>query len=181
RATMPARSTAARSTHPTPHSSPPPKRRRTRTPRASPPPATGRSPRRLPARVRSTTPRTTTSNTSARTRAATAASAAPACRARSASPRRRPGSLALECLLQRGEIELLHLEHRLRGALGLLAVLAGDHLVQRARHDLPRHAVLVLHPAALLLAAAVAQERVVVAIDLLLILADHHERDRVIE
>ena len=46
--------------------------------------------------------------------------------------------------------ELFHLHHRLGRAEGLVGLGAGDHFDQLLGNDLPRHAELVLQPAALL-------------------------------
>ena len=68
------------------------------------------------------------------------------CRIALPSPRR----FAFEGPFQRRDVELLHLQHRLHGALRLLPVRIAHHLDQRRRHHLPRQAELVLEPAALL-------------------------------
>src|SRR5437868_2948917 len=57
----------------------------------------------------------------------------------------------------RGDVDLLHLEHRFHHPLALRRVRGFDQLDQAVRHDLPGHAEFVLEPAAGLLRAAVHQ------------------------
>src|SRR6185503_10210791 len=76
----------------------------------------------------------------------------------SAAPRRVDG----------GDVDLLHAHHRLEGALGLGAT-GRKRVDQRARGDLPREAPAVLAPAALAFLAAIADDRVPVAVGLFLI------------
>ena len=85
---------------------------------------------------------------------------------------------ALVRLAQLREVDLGHLEHRLHRALGALGVGAGEHLVELPRDDLPRQAEAVLEPAALAGLAAAEDERRPEAIDLGLVLALDHQRDR---
>src|SRR5436190_12912352 len=80
---------------------------------------------------------------------------------------RRPSSAASR-RLDGGDVDLLHRHHRLEGALGLSA--AGRHRVgQRARGDLPGQAPAVLAPTARALLAAIADNRIPVAVRLRLI------------
>src|SRR5580765_1375149 len=68
----------------------------------------------------------------------------------------------------RGDVDLLHRHHRLEGTLGLTA--AGRKRVgEHARGDLPGEAPAVLAPTARAFLAAVADDRVPVAVGLLLI------------
>ena len=79
--------------------------------------------------------------------------------------------------LDRGDVDLLHRHHRLERALGLSA--AGRHRVgQHARSDLPGEAPAVLAPAARALLAAVADDRVPVAVRLRLIVGGDLEGER---
>ncbi len=69
--------------------------------------------------------------------------------------------------LDGGDVDLLHRHHRLEGTLGLAA--AGRQcLGERARRDLPGEPPAVLAPAALTLLAAIADDRVPVAVRLFL-------------
>src|SRR5262245_39393072 len=52
--------------------------------------------------------------------------------------------------LQLGDVDLLHLQHRLHDPVGLLAVGIARHLGHEGGDDLPGEAILVLEPAALL-------------------------------
>ena len=70
--------------------------------------------------------------------------------------------------LDGGDVDLLHGHHRLEGALGLSAT-GGKRIGQRARGDLPGEAPAVLAPAAGAFLAAVADDRVPVAVRLFLI------------
>ena len=78
--------------------------------------------------------------------------------------------------------QLLHLEHGRHHPLGLLGALVAEQPRQHPGHDLPRHAVPVLEPAALprLLVAALAEPGPVV-VDLVLCLALDLERDGLVE
>src|SRR5678815_2612756 len=70
--------------------------------------------------------------------------------------------------LDGGDVDLLHRHHRLEGALRLIA--AGRKRVgEHARGDLPGEAPAVLAPAALAFLAAIADDRVPVAVRLFLI------------
>src|SRR5690606_36433871 len=78
--------------------------------------------------------------------------------------------------LDRGHVDLLHVHHRVEGALGFSA--AGRHdFGQDARCDLPRDAPFVLAPAARALLAAVADNGVPVAVGFLLIVGGDLERE----
>src|SRR5690349_3428244 len=82
-----------------------------------------------------------------------------------------PGGLDL------GDVDLLHLHHRLERALGFGT--AGRHrLHQHARRDLPGDAPLVLAPAAGALLPAIADDGIPVAVGLRLILGGDLERER---
>src|SRR3954468_5444910 len=86
--------------------------------------------------------------------------------AESAAPRR----------LDRGDVDLLHGHHRVKRALCFIA--AGCHRFgQHTRRDLPRHAPLVLAPAARALLAAIADDGVPIVIGLGLIVGGDHERE----
>src|SRR6476646_6542234 len=75
---------------------------------------------------------------------------------------------AAPCGLDLGDVDLLHVHHRLECALCFVA--AGRHrLGQHARRDLPGDAPLVLAPAARTLLAAIADDGVPVTVGLLLI------------
>src|SRR5471032_3303330 len=81
---------------------------------------------------------------------------------------------ALELL----DVELFHAHHRLHGALSGGLVVAGDHLHDDGRHHLPRQAVAVLQPAALLRRRVAALGQTIpVMVDLVLRLAIDLERD----
>src|SRR5882672_570018 len=89
---------------------------------------------------------------------------------------RRPSSAAsrrLDC----GDVDLLHRHHRLEGAFGLGAT--GRHRVgQRARGDLPGEAPAVLAPTARAFLAAIADDRIPVAVRLRLIVRGDLEGER---
>lgn len=61
------------------------------------------------------------------------------------------------------------------------AVRVGHHPLELGRDDLPAQAVAIDEPAALYGLAASSEERVPVSIELRLVVADHDERDRVVE
>src|SRR5262245_62408607 len=88
------------------------------------------------------------------------------CRA-SGSTARCPRS-ASPGLLDRGDVDLLHRHHRVEGALGLAAA-GRERVGQDARRDLPGQAPAVLAPAAIALLAAVLDDRVPVAVRLVLV------------
>src|SRR5947209_1991672 len=70
--------------------------------------------------------------------------------------------------LDGGDVDLLHRHHRREGTLCLTAA-SGKRVSQRARGDLPGEAPAVLAPTALTFLAAVADDRVPVAVRLFLI------------
>src|SRR5437879_559572 len=70
--------------------------------------------------------------------------------------------------LDGGDVDLLHRHHRLEGTL-CLTTASGKRVSQRARGDLPGEAPAVLAPTALTFLAAVADDRVPVAVRLFLI------------
>src|SRR5688500_2913535 len=78
-----------------------------------------------------------------------------------------PASAPPRCL-DRGDVDLLHRHHRREGTPGLIAA-SGKRIHQRARGDLPGEPPAVPAPAALALLAAIADDRVPVAVRLLLI------------
>src|SRR5512143_1121951 len=79
--------------------------------------------------------------------------------------------------LDDGDVDLLHRHHRLEGTL-CLGTTRGKRIGQRARSDLPREAPAVLAPTARALLAAVADDRVPVAIRLFLIVRRDLEGER---
>src|SRR6185503_95785 len=85
--------------------------------------------------------------------------------------------LALEGPFEPGDVDLDHLEHRLEGPRGSLAIGAVQHLRELARDDLPRDPELVLEPAADALHATVGEQRRPVAVDLGLVVAVDRQRD----
>ena len=82
--------------------------------------------------------------------------------------------------LQRLDVELHHLHHRIRRALALGAISISHHVDKHRAHYLPRDPKAILEPAALLSLAAL-QQRIPVAINLCLVLTVHYEGDRMIE
>src|SRR3954451_23294619 len=81
------------------------------------------------------------------------------------SPRRSEASTRR---LDGGDVDLLHRHHRLEGAPGLIAT-GGQGIGQHARSDLPGKPPAVFTPTARALFAAISNDRVPVAIRLLLI------------
>src|SRR5690606_3142610 len=79
--------------------------------------------------------------------------------------------------LDGGDVDLLHRHHRLECALGDRRVGAEDRFAQRNWGALPGDAPLVLAPAALAFLAAVVDDRVPVAISLLLVGGRDLERE----
>lgn len=77
----------------------------------------------------------------------------------------------------RGHVDLLHFHHRRERPRCNLAA-GGHRLGQHARRDLPRHAPLVLAPAAGAFSTAIANDRVPVTVGLRLILGGDLERER---
>src|SRR4051794_24814358 len=84
-------------------------------------------------------------------------------------------SAAHRCL-DRGDVDLRHVHHRIKRAFGLTAA-CRKRLRQDARRDLPRHTPLVFAPAARALLAAIADYRIPVAIGLVLIVGGDLERE----
>src|SRR2546423_137949 len=80
-------------------------------------------------------------------------------------------------LLQALDVELLHLHHRLHDPGRLFRILVPQELAQHGGHDLPRHAELVLEPAALVLRSAAGQ-LLPQLVHLLLRLTVHEQRYR---
>src|SRR5580658_5341140 len=74
---------------------------------------------------------------------------------------------ASPCCLDGGDVDFLHRHHRLEGAPGLTAT-GRKRLGERARGDLPGEAPAVLAPPALTFLAAIADDRVPVAVRLFL-------------
>src|SRR3989475_11351768 len=89
---------------------------------------------------------------------------------------RRPSSAALRCL-NGGDVDLLHRHHRLEGALRLSAT-GRQRVGQRARGDLPGEAPAVLAPTARAFLAAIADNRIPVAVRLRLIVRGDLEGER---
>src|SRR5215218_6503648 len=83
-------------------------------------------------------------------------------------------------VLERGDVDLPHLQHRGHHALRRLRVGIVEQLLQPPRDDLPGHPEAVLEPAARALLAALA-EPAPVFVDLLLRAAVDLERDRLVE
>src|SRR5215203_3908082 len=79
--------------------------------------------------------------------------------------------------LDGGDLDLLHRHHRLEGTLCLSAA-SPKRLGQRARGDLPGEAPAVLAPTALAFLAAIADDRVPVAVGLFLIVRRDLEGER---
>jgi hypothetical protein len=92
------------------------------------------------------------------------------------------GFLSSECCvlaaprcLDFGDVDLLHGHHGVEGTLGFGAT-SRERLGQHARGDLPGEAPAVLAPSALTFLAAIADDRVPVAVCLFLIVSRDHER-----
>ena len=106
-----------------------------------------------------------------------------ASRARRSDGRVTSARVVLSCgrrRLDRGDVDLPHLEHRRHRPLGLLLVRVREQLDQPRGNDLPREAEAILQPAARAFLAAL-RERRPVAVDLLLVGAVDLERDRLVE
>ena len=73
---------------------------------------------------------------------------------------------ASPCRLDRGDVDLLHVHHRLEGALGRRLILAGNCFHEHPRGDLPGQAPPVLAPAALACDSPVLDDRIPVPIRL---------------
>src|SRR5580692_458879 len=83
--------------------------------------------------------------------------------------------------LEGRDVELCHTHHRLHHPGRLRLVGAGDHVEEDGRDDLPAQAVLVRQPPADALPAAAVDEAAPVVVDLGLIRARDHDRDRLVE
>ena len=95
-----------------------------------------------------------------------------------AGRRRRSDGRAVGRRFERRDVELLHAEHRLHGAVGAGRVGVVEEGLPALRHDLPGEAELVLQPTALALLAAVGGEGVPVVVDLGLVSAADLEARR---
>src|SRR6185436_6975093 len=84
-------------------------------------------------------------------------------------------------LLQRRDVELDHLQHRVARPPGAGPVLVGHHLFQDLGDDLPANPESIDQPSARLRLPSALEERVPVAIELLLVFAEDDQRDRVVE
>src|SRR6267143_4095556 len=84
------------------------------------------------------------------------------------------------CLLQFGNIKLLHFEKRFRHLCQLCFILVLKHLVHNRRNNLPRKAELVFKPPALF-CLWVRRELHPEVVYFLLGIAVHHERNRLVE
>src|ERR1039457_282307 len=99
---------------------------------------------------------------------------------------REPGTAALTWLslvcgsIDGGHVELLHAEHSLHGSIAASLVRVAHQLGIPGRDDLPGQSVAVLQPAARAFLAAFGKPGPVV-VDLLLVGAMDHERDRLVE
>ena len=88
--------------------------------------------------------------------------------------------LAGEGLLQRGDVELLHLQEGGHDAARFFRVAIQHHVQQRERNDLPRQAEFIFQPAAGAFLPVFAQ-RIPIIVDLVLRIAIDLERDRLVE
>jgi len=80
-----------------------------------------------------------------------------------------------------GDDDLLHLQHGLHGAIGLLAIGIADVTEQNLGHDLPGQAEFILEPSALRCGAAVGGQPVPEVVHLFLGLDADEEGDRLVE
>jgi len=83
---------------------------------------------------------------------------------------------AFEC----GDVDALHLHHRVEGPLGASGIGVAEQPCQLARYDLPRQAIAILHPAALF-GLWHRRQGVAQAVDLGLCLDRNLERDSLVE
>ncbi len=83
--------------------------------------------------------------------------------------------------LDRGDIDVSHLHHRIERALGGSGIGVGDGFRQDNRRYLPGHPPLVFAPAARALLTAVADDRVPIAIRFRLVSGRHLKRKRLAE
>src|SRR5690242_21675620 len=81
----------------------------------------------------------------------------------------RIGSHALDCPVERGDVDLAHLHHRVERGLGLCRIPVGHELGQTLGRDLPRETKAVLAPAAHALLTAVGDDCIPVAVGFLLV------------
>src|SRR5207249_4978464 len=79
-------------------------------------------------------------------------------------------------LLELGDVELLHLEHRRHRCLRVARLLVAEHLRQLLGHDLPREPEAILQPSARAFLAAIRGQLGPVAVNLFLRLAHDHQR-----
>src|SRR5215208_945795 len=89
-----------------------------------------------------------------------------------------PISAPTRCL-DRGDVDLLHVHHRIEGAFCFIAA-GGNRLHQDPWRDLPGDSPSVLAPAARTLLAATAHDCVPIAVGLLLILSRDLERESLV-
>jgi hypothetical protein len=102
--------------------------------------------------------------------------------ASSLTPAGRDGFGLFVGLLERRDVQLLHLKHNLHHGFIDLLVLAFQHLGRDLGHDLPEQAELVLQPAALLrVGIAALPQLLTVVVDFLLVAADDLEGHRLVE
>src|SRR4029077_11210036 len=80
--------------------------------------------------------------------------------------------------LDRGDVDLFHWHHRFERALGRRSIPVGDRRDKGARRNLPRHAPLVLAPAALAFLAAISHDCVPQAISFGLVVGGDLKRER---
>src|SRR5688500_14043406 len=93
-----------------------------------------------------------------------------------------PVSLRIDTLpahrrLDLRDVDLAHRHHRVERALRRGLVRTGSRVEQHARSDLPGEPPFVLAPAAFAFRAAVADDRIPVAVGLFLILGNYHQAD----
>src|SRR3954464_2279044 len=79
-----------------------------------------------------------------------------------------------------GDVDLAHFHHRLERALGGGAIGIGDGVGQRDRRNLPGQSPFVLAPAACALLAAIADDRLPVAVRFSLVSGRDLERERLV-
>src|SRR3569623_2370551 len=89
--------------------------------------------------------------------------------------------LGVAGLLDGRDIDLAHRELRLTRSLGTLRVTVAQGFEESRRRDLPRDAETILAPAALALLAAALEESGPVVVDLRLVGAADHQRERLVQ